>query len=324
MKRFKNILCVLGSDAGDAHALTRALDLARSNQARITIATVVEALPPDLPLDDLDVTGDALQQALLSQAEERLDALIGGAADGLPVARLVLTGELFLTVIRDVLRAERDLVIKTADAAGMLDRLLGSDDMHLLRKCPCPVWLLRPTSQARFRRVLAAVDVEQLYPEAELPTRRELSLRILELAASLAVSEFAELHVVHAWDSVAESVMRLGALSLSDDQVQAHVAAERRRHGAALDAVLDALGQRIGPEALRWLKPVLHLPKGPAHRVLPAVAAEVAADIVVLGTVGRTGLAGLLIGNTAETVLQRLDCAVLALKPQGFVSPVTL
>lgn len=38
---------------------------------------------------------------------------------------------------------------------------------------------------------------------------------------------------------------------------------------------------------------------------------------------GRTGVPGLFIGNTAESVLHQVDCSVLALKPPGFVSPVT-
>ena len=43
-----------------------------------------------------------------------------------------------------------------------------------------------------------------------------------------------------------------------------------------------------------------------------------------MGTVGRTGIPGLLIGNTAETILQQVDCSVLAIEPPGFVTPVTL
>ncbi|MBE0500573.1 MAG: universal stress protein [Desulfuromonadales bacterium] len=46
-------------------------------------------------------------------------------------------------------------------------------------------------------------------------------------------------------------------------------------------------------------------------------------DIVVMGTVARTGLPGLLIGNTAEFVLARISCSILAIKPQGFNTPVT-
>ena len=43
-----------------------------------------------------------------------------------------------------------------------------------------------------------------------------------------------------------------------------------------------------------------------------------------MGTVGRTGVAGLVVGNTAETILEQLQCSILALKPPGFVSPVSL
>ncbi len=43
---------------------------------------------------------------------------------------------------------------------------------------------------------------------------------------------------------------------------------------------------------------------------------------VVMGTVARTGVAGLLVGNTAERLLDEVRCSVITLKPPGFVSPV--
>lgn len=61
-----------------------------------------------------------------------------------------------------------------------------------------------------------------------------------------------------------------------------------------------------------------------ARDVVPAVAQELNADLVVMGTVSRTGIPGLLIGNTAEVILNNLECSVLAVKPSGFVTPVTL
>ena len=74
--------------------------------------------------------------------------------------------------------------------------------MHLLRKCPCPVWLIKPEKQKSYRRILAAVDVDDaIHNDA-------LSRQILEMASSLALSDFAELHVVHAWEPVAESALR--------------------------------------------------------------------------------------------------------------------
>jgi nucleotide-binding universal stress UspA family protein len=66
-----------------------------------------------------------------------------------------------------------------------------------------------------------------------------------------------------------------------------------------------------------------HLPKATARSELPTLAARVGADLVILGTLGRTGVPGLSIGDTAEAVLHQAACSVLALKPPGFVSPVT-
>jgi len=45
-------------------------------------------------------------------------------------------------------------------------------------------------------------------------------------------------------------------------------------------------------------------------------------DILVMGTVARTGIPGFVIGNTAENIVQKLSCSLMALKPRGFVSPV--
>ncbi|MGI9383250.1 MAG: universal stress protein, partial [Methyloligellaceae bacterium] len=59
-------------------------------------------------------------------------------------------------------------------------------------------------------------------------------------------------------------------------------------------------------------------------QILPAVAEKLHADLVVMGTVARAGIEGFLIGNTAESVLARLDCSVLAVKPPGFATPVAL
>ena len=64
--------------------------------------------------------------------------------------------------------------------------------------------------------------------------------------------------------------------------------------------------------------------KGWARQEIPAVAKRIDADLVVMGTVGRTGVPGFIMGNTAETILNQINCSVLAIKPPGFSTPVTL
>ena len=58
--------------------------------------------------------------------------------------------------------------------------------------------------------------------------------------------------------------------------------------------------------------------------MIPALAAANEIELIVMGTVSRTGIAGLLIGNTAEKVLRQVDCSVLTVKPEGFITPVKL
>ena len=98
----------------------------------------------------------------------------------------------------------------------------------------------------------------------------------------------------------------------------------RTQHQRALEALKRDLRGRLGAEQYEYLAPRSHLKQGLAGKVIPATVAELKADLVVMGTLARTGVPGLFIGNTAESILEQLHCSVLAIKPPGFVSPVSV
>ena len=62
--------------------------------------------------------------------------------------------------------------------------------------------------------------------------------------------------------------------------------------------------------------------QGLPEDVIPEVAQRLNAAMVVVGTTGRTGLSAVFIGNTAEHIIDNINCDVLALKPLGYVSPL--
>jgi len=196
--------------------------------------------------------------------------------------------------------------------------------MHLLRKCPCPVWLIKPGKRKSYRRILAAVDVDDTYPPEELNTRHALNQQILEIASSLALSEFAELHIVHAWELISMSALRDTFLHTPEAKLIVYAEQARRQHAANLDALMREVASNLGQDALGYLKPQTHLLRGLARKEIPALTKRIEADLVVMGTVSRTGTPGFIVGNTAETILNQIDCSVLAIKPPGFVTPVTL
>jgi nucleotide-binding universal stress UspA family protein len=106
--------------------------------------------------------------------------------------------------------------------------------------------------------------------------------------------------------------------------VEDYVDETRVKHQCLLDELVAESIDKAGKEVVAYLKPKVHLIKGFAGDVIPELVKEYQIDLVTMGTVGRTGIPGFLMGNTAETILNRINCSVLAIKPEGFVTPVTL
>jgi nucleotide-binding universal stress UspA family protein len=306
-------------------AFDRAVTLAENNQANLTVITVTPSINASIEVPESGITSTEIQDATANRHKQELENLVESSRQRIRIETRVLTGTPFLEVIREVLRNAHDLVIKCPESPDWLDRLFSGDDKHLLRKCPCPVWLVRPQTGKSFDRILAAVDVDDCYPTKELKTRQALNEMVTELASSLAVSEFAELHVVHAWEAIGESAMRDGAfLQQPAQEVDAYVDQVRRHHTRLLNLFMKEASAKLGEDATEYIKPQLHLPKGSARKVIPRLAKELQVDCIVMGTVARTGVPGYFMGNTAETILDQLECSVLAIKPPGFVTPVTM
>jgi nucleotide-binding universal stress UspA family protein len=325
MKRFKNILCMVDPGIEYKPALDRAVTLADNNQANLTVISVAPSISASIGMPEGGPISTELQAATVNSHKQELENRVESYRQRITIETRVLIGTPFLEITREVIRNAHDLVIKCPESLDWLDRLLSSNDKQLLRKCPCPVWMVRPQTGESFNRILAAVDVDDSYPTKELKTRQALNEMTIELACSLALSEFADLHVVHAWEAIGEGIMRHGIfMKQPENEVNAYVNQIRRHHTQLLDTLIKEVSVKLGEDATDYIKPQLHMPKGSARKVIPALAKKLQADCVVMGTVARTGVPGLFMGNTAETILDQLECSVLAIKPPGFVTPVTL
>ena len=310
MKRFKNILYYADYEGGQEHALTRAVKLAKSNDATLTIIDVIEEseFAPDVDKQ----FGFDLNVMRSQQRFEELEAMIEPFKDmGIVIVPKVVVGIPFIELIRSVLKNGYDLLIKTARLQnGIVDRIFGSCDMHLLRKCPCPVWIDGPKSVYPYKNIIAAVD-----PVDE--NCHDLNKLIMDLSTSLAKKESADLHVIHAWQMEGECLLRSPRAGLSKVELDILLSSAEHKHKQKLDDLLSDYDLATDNDNVSLVK------AEPAEAIL-SKAGEVNADLVVMGTVGRTGVPGFFIGNTAEDVLQSANMSVLAVKPEGFVSPVTL
>lgn len=318
MKRFSKILFVAGSGTDESAAFNHAVTLANNNHAQMTVVGLVDASESR---KQSAPAASELLDAMVEERREQLQTLVQSAAVTPPRIEVkVLVGNAFLEIIREVLRHQRDLVIKSVEnTEGIGRQLFGGTDMKLMRKCPCPVWLIKSTQQQGYREILVALDYQPENPENDA-----LNQQILEMASSLALADFSELHVVHAWRLQHEGLFRSPRLSFSDADVDAMVREEETERRCWLADVVEKGCATQGKEAASYLKPQLHLMEGDVRHIVPQCAKELGAELVVMGTVGRTGVPGFLMGNAAEAILDQIDCSVLAIKPAGFVSPVTL
>lgn len=306
MQRFRRIL-VIGTEPDDTRELlARAGDLAARNGGTVDLFDVVEAVPERRRFFGSGSSTIDIQDAALRRRRAELDAL--AASVDVPIGEIgVGAGTAYTTIIERAARAGNDLLMLRSDETPTRRGLAGATTtMHLLRKSPIPVWVARDTGD----RPGVAVAVG---PFAESgPT--ELDVMLLEMASSLAALRGDHLHILHAWRLEGESMLRSHRLAPSGEEVDELVLEERLRAGALVDELVAAVGIEQ-PSSV-------HLVQGRAGEVLPTALDGIRPGVLVMGTVARAGVRGMIIGNTAERILSLTDASVLAAKPAGFVSPV--
>jgi nucleotide-binding universal stress UspA family protein len=301
----RHILVDIDAFAPRHPALDQAIDLAVRCGGRVTIVDVME----DVPRGAREYLTPDLETALVEDRRDRLErAAARFARRKLDVAIDVLRGRPAEAIVRYVARHSVDLVVRS-HARDLQPRRasFGSVDMQLLRKCPCAVWIVGVDEKSRPKRVLAAI-----HPDRDDAIEQALNRRIIGAARTVAELQRGSLTVLAAWVPYGEGLLRS---HMSDAELRESVRAARDAARAELDeflADLEGLGSRTAIEFVR----------GEPEVVIPRYAKKHDIDLVVMGTVARSGLLGLLMGNTAEQMLQRLRCSVFALKPEGFVTPV--
>ncbi|WP_020681309.1 universal stress protein [Marinobacterium rhizophilum] len=200
---------------------------------------------------------------------------------------------------KDVLRAvlecqhrhDVDLTVKAPQPHSLADEVFTSLDWKLLRSNRTPVLLVHSDAQHAQAPILAAVEAKP----ADLE-HRELSKAILQQAQWLAARLEAPLHLFSAYPAPMQDPMH-------PDQDPEQQARDYR------DACLKlALQHGIAQERV-------HVAAGPAELLIPERATRLGAQLLVLGTVARTGLRGVLLGNTAEQVLEKTARDVLVIPP---------
>lgn len=305
---FQKILVATDFSPHSEAALKQALWVAGQSGAKIVLAHVLPDLRSALlsaassaQLDMLLGDGDTLQSEIREDSNGHLKALIARMdAGGLRIRCETLLGDPSVALIHAVQRDQYDLVMVGTRGQSVWEKFfVGSTAKRLIRKCPAPVWTVKAENLSPPKSVLAATDLS------------DVSLRAARVGREIARQAGAEFHLLHVIDSkdVPEGVIeRLGPGSLA----RAEVNKQATQRLAEFVRTLDGDDTHINS----------HLSWGIPSQQVGRLADYLKTDLLVLGSVGRSGLKGVVLGNTAERVLDTCNCSVLTVKPVDFVSPI--
>jgi universal stress protein E len=268
--------------AGNVTALQKARELAGPFNANLSVVRFINANP----------ASDVASQVAAAEADllQDLEAVFGSQA---PEHEVVVTTDLAAWVKGYCVKSSTDLVIKTGHRSE--SAFYTPTDWHLIRQLPCAVLIASDVKWRAKPVIMATVDLND-----ESAQQQSLNQAVLHRAREFAEARKAEPVVTYSIP-VPKALVELDIIEKDDFSKKKLPEAEKR-----MTACLQAGGM---PGA------ATHILNGPPDKTLPSLANSLKADLVVVGSVGRTGLSGLLLGNTAEKVLHNLRTDILVVKP---------
>ncbi|MDA0273256.1 MAG: universal stress protein [Proteobacteria bacterium] len=303
--KIKKILFYSDGARGELNALNRAHAFAGTVGAELLVMGVVkEVSTSDVRLRK---SISQIQKTLIHERGIELDGLIAGIkadkANRVSVKKLVVPGKDYLEVIRQATSGKTDLIIKSVNSkTAISNALFGNTDIRLMHFSPCPVMVLKPSRRGSMKSVAVAVD-----PTMESVEVANLNSRLLETGVYVSEAEGGELHLLHVLEHPLEEEKSANKDAYKNLEKSLKADLERR---------LEKLAEDISS-----LNVVDHVLKGKPDSAIAKFVAKNDIDLLVMGSVARSGLPGLLVGNTAERIVNQVDCSVLVVKPDGWKTP---
>ncbi|MGB0895581.1 MAG: universal stress protein UspE [Parashewanella sp.] len=307
MKEYKKLLVVIDPTSQHQAALNRAIELAKVNHAHITVFLSIFDFSYEMTSILSSEERDAMRQGVIDQRVEWINDLIAHPKQqGVDIdACVVWHNRPFESIILHAISDNFDVIIKGTHLHDKLKSVIFTPtDWHLMRKAPCPVLLVKEHDWPVDGKILCAINVSE-----EDKEHSRLNQRIIHQAQRLAAKFKANVHLVNAYPGTPVNI----SIELPDFDALTYNESMRVQHDNRLKDI--ALQHDIKPENC-------HTHEGLPEDVIPELAQTLDAELVILGTIGRTGISAALIGNTAEHVIDNINCDLLTIKPEGYISPL--
>jgi len=308
MNSINSILVIVDPTAGQQPAVEKAALLAQKLGARLELYVCDTKASREVRL--AAHTSKRSDQPFLANLKAFLETLAEPLRGrGLDVTTEVDCADpLHVALIDRACRTTADLIVKDTHHHSFGQRtFLTNTDWELIRACPVPLLLTKPSAWASAPRVCAAVDPGHANDKPAL-----LDDRIVDYAALFTKRLGGELHLLHVYLPAAiVAAAAAGSPPIAITVSAEDLAREAEEKRAQLHDLIAEY--RIAPGNV-------HLEVGGPAAVLPRAAGDLRADIMAMGAISRSGLKRIFVGSTAEDVLEHLPCDALIVKPPDFAS----
>lgn len=217
----------------------------------------------------------------------------------------VCCGIPFIEIIKESIEGGFDIIIKSQDTKY---QSMHSLDLHLLRKTQVPVWIVNSGDYKSSDMLVSAIDLDLESNEKG----REINKKIMDFSISIADALGLKVTVISCWNVNGEDALRNNPfIELRSIDMSEIGSLEENKY---VELMKSFTAKYSGVE--------YSMIKGDTVKSIVNYVRFNRPKALIMGTFSRTGLRGYLIGNTAENVLLSVDSSVVAVKPDGFTSPV--
>ncbi|SHF18145.1 universal stress protein UspE [Vibrio gazogenes] len=309
MSIYNNILVIADVNHDEQSALARAMLLAKKNEeiSHITLFLSIYDFSYDMTSMLSADEREAMRRGVIHQREAWLKSVAKPYIDDSIdfTVKVVWYHRPYEAIIAEVFSGQYDILIKATRKHDFLESVIFTPtDWHLMRKCPVPVLLVKNTEWQKESNVMASVHVG-----SENEVHHSLNVKLTEQLLSIADHLDATPYLVSSYPVTPSNI----TLELPEFDITAYRDAVRSHCLTSMKELRQSFGiddeQTIVEEGL-------------PEDIIPKQAKQLNVAMVIIGTTGRTGLSSIFIGNTAEHVIDKIDCDVLAIKPEGYVSPL--
>jgi len=291
-------ILVIGEETAEEEplALRKGLQLVAGGARRLHLLQVVYSETDEYTSLLEGSARQTLKELLLEEMDKRVRALIDKECPNTPgvTYEIVWNNNLSRTVEAECAERDYDLIVKTGHRTESLTHV--PTDFFLLRVPRVPVMVLSMQSWSAKPVVLAAIDFNP-----KKSAHMALSRKVLKAAREFADLSQARLHCCY--------VVAFSRVLADMDVIEPYQLLTRfkEKHESEL---IDFVAE-YGVES-----DAVHVVTGTPAKVIPSIANKIKADLVVVGTHHRSGMKGLLVGNTSESVLRVLRTSILTVKPE--------